>query len=72
MRLTHVLDKFPDYDITDTGNVIKAMIADVDAEAEGEIMKSKVANRAIGAKTALMYKELLKSTLVKIESDEAV
>ena len=65
MRLTHVLDKFPDYDITDTGNVIKAMIADVEAEAEGEIMKSKVANRAIGAKTALMYKELLKSVLVE-------
>lgn len=64
MRLAHVLDKFPKpWDITQTGEVIGAMIEDVERESEGEIVKSKAARAMISKKTAQMFKGLLNSTL---------
>ena len=56
-RLRHVLDKLPqDIGIEDTGKVVKAMVEDVVREAEGEIVDSKEARRAIGKKAAKLFK----------------
>lgn len=64
MRLTHILQKFPaDVGIERTGDVIKAMIEDVSREAEGEIVLSKDASKAIGSKAAVLFKNRLKSLL---------
>ena len=57
LRLAHVLDKLGNpSEIEQTGVVIKAMIEDVLREAEREIKESKEAIRAIGQKTAVLYK----------------
>jgi hypothetical protein len=56
MRLSHVLDQFPDADITKTGEVIKVMIDDIIKEGKDEIVDSKEARAAIGKKTAMMFK----------------
>jgi hypothetical protein len=63
MRLTHVLDKFPGASIEHTGQIIKAMVEDVEREGDGEIVFSKEALSAIGKKTALLFKEMLKNSL---------
>lgn len=63
MRLAHVLDAFPNASIQETGNIIKAMIEDVEREAAGEIVKSKEARAAIGKRTAQMFKRRLESVL---------
>ena len=63
MRLTHVLDNFLNYGIEQTGDIIKAMIENVEREAEGEIVKSQKARKAIGKRTAIMFKEKLKERL---------
>jgi hypothetical protein len=64
MRLSHVLDKFQKpWDITQTGDVIKSMIEDVEREGDGEIVKSKAARAAISKKTAVMFKKLLQELL---------
>lgn len=60
MRLTHVLDAFPDADITKTGMIIKAMVEDVLREAKGEIMGSGEVKQSIGRTTALMFKRRIK------------
>lgn len=58
MRLTHVLDKIGNpTEVEETGKVIKAMIGDVMREARGEIKHSKEATKAIGAKTAQLFKK---------------
>jgi len=58
MRLTHVLDKIGNpSEISATGDVIKAMLADVMREAKGEIADSKNSRSAIGRKTAILYKK---------------
>lgn len=58
MRLQHVLDKLPkDIDMKETPQVISAMVKDVLREAEGEIVVSKEATRAIGARTAQLFKK---------------
>lgn len=72
MRLEHVLqvirvmrhmkDQQP-IDITDTRHVISAMIEDVRREAKGEILESQDAMKAIGKRTARLYKEKLESAL---------
>ena len=65
-RLRHVLDKMPaDTNIQHTGQVIKAMIADVYREAKGEIVESPEASKAIGKKTALMFKQYLKDKMAE-------
>jgi len=62
MRLTHVLDAFPQpWDITITGQVINAMVEDVEREAENEIIKSKAARAAIARATATMFKRRIQA-----------
>ncbi len=56
MRLIHVLDAIPGpHDIRQTGDVVRAMIADVLKESEGEIVVSKEARTAIGTKAAKVF-----------------
>ena len=59
MRLTHVLDAFPTAGMEATGDVIRAMVADVMREAEGEILDSKPIRRAVGARAAQLFKQHL-------------
>jgi len=61
MRLAHVLDAFPGAGIEQTGEVIKAMTADVEREAKGEIIASREARVAIGKRTASMFKARLQA-----------
>lgn len=63
MRLTHVLDKFDKPGIEKTGDIIKAMLEDVEREAVGEVVMSKEARAAIGKKTAKLFKDRLKGSL---------
>ena len=73
MRLSHVLGSLGgDVQIERTGDVIKAMIADVEREAEGEIVESKAARKAIGKRTAQMFKARLKSALYTQGADRTV
>ena len=59
-RLRHVLDKLPQgLGIEGTGQVIKAMVEDVLREAEGEIVDSKVARKAISSRAVSLFKEHL-------------
>ncbi len=63
MRLQHVLDAFPDASMEQTGKIIKAMLDDVTREGKGEIVMTKEANRAIGKRTAKLFKEHLQARL---------
>jgi hypothetical protein len=63
MRLTHVLQDYAVIGIEQTGSVISSMIADVEREAEGEIIESPEARRAINRRTAIMFKNRLKQGL---------
>lgn len=63
MRLSHILDKFPEYQISDTPNIISAMIEDISREAKGEILENKDVRRCVGKRTAIMFKERLKGAL---------
>jgi hypothetical protein len=59
MRLTHVLDKFPGAEMEKMGEIIRAMVEDVQREAGEEIEQSKEARKLIGKKTAQMFKKRL-------------
>lgn len=60
MRLTHVLDHLGNpSDMSAIPTVIKAMIEDVCREASGEIIESKDARRAIGARAVQLFKARL-------------
>lgn len=64
MRLTHVLDKMGNpTDLARIPDVIAAMVEDVEREATGEIVPSKDARRAIGSRTALMFKKRVTDSL---------
>lgn len=63
MRLTHVLDAFPEAGMEQIPQVIQAMVADVLKESKGEIVDSKEARKAIGAKAVQLFKERIKSQL---------
>jgi len=63
MRLNHVLDKIENKNIENTGNIIKAMVEDIERESSGEVIMSKEAKTAISKKTAMMFKEWLKRGL---------
>jgi len=63
MRLNHILDKLNPIDITNTGDVIKAMIIDITREGKDEIEMSKEAKIAISKRTALIFKEHLTRSL---------
>lgn len=57
IRLEHVLDKLPqDIDLKSTGMVIQAMVEDVLREADGEIVDSKEARKAISSRAAKLFK----------------
>ena len=71
MRLTHVLDLFPNTDITKTGDIIKAMYEDIVREGAGEFVDSKQVHTAIGRATALMFKKRLESVLYEKKDEEA-
>ncbi len=62
MRLRHVLDKLPEdkRGIDNMPGIIQAMVEDVRREAKGEIVESKDAYRAIGGRTAQLFKAHLK------------
>jgi hypothetical protein len=63
-RLSHILDKIHDIEIEKTGEVIKAMIEDVEREGKGEITESKDVRVAIGKKTVELFKRRLKNGLL--------
>jgi hypothetical protein len=63
-RLDHVLDKLPQgIGVEATGQVIAAMIEDVTREASGEIVDSKEARKAVGARAAKMFRDRFKAAL---------
>lgn len=72
-RLKHVLDAMTAgtedgtslLGIEDTGKVIQAMMADVAREAAGEFADSKEARKAIGARTAMLFKRWIGSRFAK-------
>jgi len=57
MRLTHVLDAFPGAGIERTGEIIRAMIEDIEREAGSEVENFKESRKAIGKRTAEMFKK---------------
>lgn len=60
MRLTHVLDAFPeDVGLESSNKIIKAMVDDIAREAEGEIVDNKATRKAIGKKTMEVFKKYL-------------
>jgi hypothetical protein len=63
IRLEHVLDKLKvdgeEVDISRVGEVIKNMVEDVFREGNGELVESKEARKAIGAKTVGLFKKRL-------------
>jgi len=72
MRLTHVLDgltvdgQAPG--IERTRDIIMAMLEDVEREAAGEVEMSRAARKAIGSRTAQMFKVRLQEALHKCET----
>jgi hypothetical protein len=65
-RLDHVLDHLGgDVGIEKTGQVIKAMVEDVIREAEGEIVDSREARKAIGDRARKLFHDRIKNTFRK-------
>jgi len=67
-RMEHVLDSLCSesvdvQDITATGAVIKRMYQDIEREGAGELEFSKMLSRAIGQKTAKMFKQRLQTRI---------
>lgn len=56
-RLNHVLDLFPSASVEKTGDIIRAMAADIEREGAGEIQFSKEAMKQISRRTAELFKE---------------
>ncbi len=69
MRLAHVLDKFPNASIEQTGDIIKTMIEDIEKESIGEIVISKESRKEISKQTALMFKWRLKDNFIRDNKD---
>jgi hypothetical protein len=59
MRLTHVLDAFPEASLSDMNKVIQAMVTDILVEGAGEIVDNKDVRKAIGKKTSKLFQEYL-------------
>lgn len=62
--MRHMIDKQP-LDMTDTGRVISAMTEDVYREAKGEIIESQAVKKAIGKRTAQLFKQTFTGTLTE-------
>jgi hypothetical protein len=70
MRLQHVLDKLNNpRELSAIPEVIKAMIEDVVRESTGEIMDSKDARKAIGARACKLYKDLVYQGLLDVSPE---
>ena len=67
MRLVHVLDKLPSSPTYE--QVIRAMLEDVMREAAGEIVDTKEVRKAIGSRTAAMFKKHMESRLNEPAND---
>lgn len=73
MRLEHVIDAViaardnKQIDVCDIPVVIAAMIEDVTREASGEILDSKPARKAMGARTVALFKQRMKDSLANVE-----
>jgi len=65
MRLTHVLDAFPDACMEQMGDIIKAMVADVMKEGADEVADTKEVRRAIGSAAVKLFKQRMKDGLVE-------
>ena len=63
MRLSHILDVFPEADITKTGYIIKAMVEDIKREAEKEVIWNKDVEKAISRTCGIMFKNRIKGVL---------
>jgi hypothetical protein len=67
MRLVHVLDGFKVNGelpgMEKIPDIIKAMVEDVMREGSGEVVDSKDARKAIGTRTVMLFKNLLKQNL---------
>jgi len=71
MRLTHVLDGFVgEVGVEQTGDVIRAMVEDVIAEAGEEIVASKAARKAIGRRAAQLFTTRCRARLTQAERTE--
>lgn len=64
-RLQHVLGKLPGHCIEKMRDIIAAMMEDVNREGNSEFIPSEAVNKAIGKKTAILYKDFLKSNIGK-------
>ena len=64
-RLEHVLQKFPDITIKDTGAVIKAMLEDVLRESSGEIVDSPESRQAICKRARELFHAWIKTEGLK-------
>lgn len=64
-RLQHVLDKLPGHCMEKMRDIIAAMTEDVLREGVGEIVDSPAVKKAISTKTAILYKDYLKSLIGK-------
>lgn len=62
-RLEHVLQKMPGHSIEKMKLIIESMVEDVNREGKNEFVASPEVDKAIGRKTALLYKDYLKSNL---------
>ena len=64
-RLQHVLDKLPGHCMEKMRDIIAAVTEDVLREGSGEFVDSPAVRKAISQKTAVSYKEYLKSQIGK-------
>lgn len=70
-RLEHVLDKIPQpWDIKQTPLVISAMIEDVTREGRGEFEETPEVKKAIGRKSAEMFKKFFQKKLQEAAKEE--
>lgn len=63
MRLLHVLDKMGNVGIEDMKDIIINMIEDIKREGEKEIVWSKKIEKAIGSRTALLFKQYINRSI---------
>ncbi len=63
MRLNHVLSKFEEYSIEKTGDVIKAVLADIQEEDGEDFKMTNVVRKKMGGAIAVMFKKKLQEEL---------
>ena len=68
--MRHMIDQQP-LDMTDTGRVISAMMEDIKREAKGEIVESQEAMKAIGKRTARLFKQTFVDALKETANEHS-